>query len=161
MPAFYLLKLGGALTLSNAVQADGIVIFQSAFVDVRSCPVGDNTSFNLLNRSGDCLLHITFRRPKNVIVFNARRHDGGWGSQESIPLAGAFKTDGLATVTVYDHGDRYQILIDGRTVHYFQKRFHDAATQVSYGTDASPPPFSDPVAVTQFQNIGELSAGRV
>ncbi|KAF8462358.1 concanavalin A-like lectin/glucanase domain-containing protein [Kalaharituber pfeilii] len=157
----YILSLDKIITLRRAVQPDGIIIFQSPSVDLRTTDAGtagtmDCSNLNLLNHSDDILLHMSFRRQENTIVFNTRRN-GKWESEEREVLTGV-ASGGVTNVMVYDHGDRYQILIDGRTVHYFTKRYHEPATQVRYCKNPQGLLLSDPIVVKQFQNLGQLFA---
>ncbi|KAF8462400.1 concanavalin A-like lectin/glucanase domain-containing protein [Kalaharituber pfeilii] len=158
--SLYILSLDKVIPLRHAVQPDGIIIFQSPSVDLRTTDTStagtmDCSSLNLLNHSGDILLHISFRRQENAIVFNTRRN-GNWESEERVVLTSV--TSGRVTnVMVYDHGNRYQILIDGRTAHYFNKRYQEPAMQVHYWRNPPPGlPLSDPIVVMQYQNLGQL-----
>ncbi|KAF8465530.1 galectin [Kalaharituber pfeilii] len=163
--ALYLIGLDETIKLSSPFKADGIITFQSPYVNLKPSPTGtdllDNTNLNLLSSKDDILLQFSVRRTENAIVFNSRRHGAGWGQEESIQLAGAFTSSGKTTITAYDHGDRYQILIDGRTVKTFNKRIHEPATQAAYLRNANQvSPFSDPGVLTQYENLGQFSAGR-
>ncbi|KAF8457118.1 concanavalin A-like lectin/glucanase domain-containing protein [Kalaharituber pfeilii] len=161
---FYLVKLNTILILSSPFQAEGILMFQSGSYGLSSnyAPTAstvDNSQLNFVTSSGDYGLHISFRRHENIVVFNTRR-SGKWDDEERIQLQGAFIRHG-ATVTVYDQGDRYQIMFDGRTVHMFNKRVHEPVVQVSYMENPEKPrPLSATLAVTQFQTLGQLVSGR-
>ncbi|KAF8465081.1 concanavalin A-like lectin/glucanase domain-containing protein [Kalaharituber pfeilii] len=151
----YILSLDKIITLRRAVQPDGIIIFQSPSVDFRTTNAGtagtmDCSNLNLLNHSDDIILHMSFSRQENTIVFNTRRN-GKWESEEREVLTGV-ASGGVTNVMVYDHGDRFQILIDGRTVHYFTKRY------LRYWKNSQGLLLSDPIVVKQFQNLGQLFA---
>jgi hypothetical protein len=118
----------------------------------------DNTAFNLLDKAGDILLHISFRRPENAIVFNTCPKNGGWGKEERVTLSGTF-IGADTTVTVYDHGNRYQILIDYHTVHYYEKRINQPTSCVSYTINENQtPPFSNPIAVSTYSSLAKIMA---
>jgi hypothetical protein len=158
---FYLLDQDQTCELKQELKADGIVVFQSATLDLTPSATGtgqlDNTFINL-NVGGDKVLHISIRRPENAVVFNARTATGNWGPEERITLQGSFRGP-CTTITVYDHGDRYQILFDYHTVHYFNKRIHKNAgvTSVSYGSNPDQtPPFSRTLAMSTYSNMGMM-----
>lgn len=158
---FYLLPLSQTVNLKSEFIADGIIVFQSATLDLNPSKTGtntiDNTAVNLLN-SGDNLLHISIRRPENAIVFNTLPANGNWGTEERVTLQGKFVGPNT-TITVYDHGDRYQILCDYHTVHYYTKRIKKNVTSVSYTINqGQTPPFSNPLAVTTYSSMDKLVA---
>jgi len=157
----YLLPINGQVTLASDFQNEGIIIFQSAKLDLTATaaagdPNLDNTSINLLNSAGDITLHIAFRSIQNVILFNSTI-GGGYGAEETVPLAGAFVGPDH-TVTVYDHGDRFQILIDYHTVKYYNKRSTTNATAVSYGTNVNQvaSPFSSTLTVETYSSFANI-----
>ncbi|KAF8244381.1 Galectin-3 [Wilcoxina mikolae CBS 423.85] len=158
---FYLLPLTETISLNTDFQADGIIVFQSATLDLNPSQTGtntiDNTAVNLLH-SGDYLLHVSIRRRENAIVFNSRAANGNWGTEERETLDGRFVGPNT-TITVYDHGDRYQILFDYHTVHYYNKRIQKNADSISYTINqGQTPPFSNPLAVTTYSTMPELVA---
>ena len=95
------------------------------------------TNIQLLNSTEDVVLEISIRRAENAVLFNAQAKESvldGWGQPESIPLSmvnPSPSTSGL-TILVCDRGDKYQILFNLSTVHYFTKRFSGPATSVKY-----------------------------
>ncbi|KAF9236897.1 hypothetical protein BU15DRAFT_49453 [Melanogaster broomeanus] len=115
MSSSYTLKIGGTVGLNADLTTDGIIIFRSASLDLT--PVNnagiDNASINLNDGNGNRLLHVSFRRAENAIVFNTSTNEG-WGPEERVALGGKFFKPDI-TLMVYDHGDRFQILIDYRS----------------------------------------------
>ncbi|PVF99326.1 galectin [Serendipita vermifera] len=155
---FYIIPLTKTVTLKSELKADGIVIFQSAKLDLHPSPTGtntiDNTALNLIN-GNDILLTISIRRVENAVVFNSMLNNG-WGNEERIPLQGAFKGNDT-TVMVYDHGDRYQILFNYHTVKYYNKRSQKNATSLSYAINADQvSPFSDSIAANTYTSMAKL-----
>ncbi|KAF9236893.1 galectin, partial [Melanogaster broomeanus] len=149
----YTLKLGGDVGLNVDLTTDGIITFRSASHDVSSGSSGDQTSVNLNDSDGNRVLHLSFRRSQNLIVFNHKKN-GTWGTEERVALGGKFfKPD--TTVMVYDHGDRFQILIDYRTVHYFTKRITASVRSVSYFCNQGQTPvFSNTMQVIAYSSMG-------
>jgi len=94
-----------------------------------------------------------FRRSENLIVFNTKKN-GVWGTEERVTLEGKFfKPD--TTVMVYDHGDRFQILVDYRTVHYFTKRLSENIRSISYFCNPGQTPvFSNTMEVITYSSMG-------
>ena len=127
------ISLNSRTHLSLPLTKDSLVILHSQELNLRPEHQVrlDNTSINFYNEEGDNLLHISFRRVRNQIVFNSRLVSSDWGQEEKVALSGIFLRDDTYIV-VYDHGDRYQILIDGRTVHYFTKRKRGDGIEVGY-----------------------------
>jgi len=153
---FYLLPLTQSVNLKRELNADGIVVFQSASLDLDPSKI--NTAVNLKNE-GDILLHVSIRCGEKVIVFNSKTATGNWGPEERESLENRFVGPDT-TITVYDHGDRYQILFDYHTVHYYLKRIHKNATSVSYTVNQDKTsPFSDPLGVFAYASMKELVAG--
>lgn len=135
---------------------DGIVIFRSP--ELHHTPHVNNTSLNFLDDNGDIIFHIGFRRHENAIVFNCRRGDQ-WLREERTRFAN--KLDGQNhTVAVFDHGNSYQVLINGSTAYYFKKQLSGKATSLQYLLDAGQVPmFSDPILVETYTNWAALVPG--
>jgi Galactoside-binding lectin len=115
-----------------------------------------NAAFNLLSDAGDILLHITIRATEQVIVLNSQVKNGEWGAEERISLADRFKGPN-PTITIYNHGDRFQILFDYVTVKYFTKRIDKTATSIAYNADeAKGLLFSNVVTVDVLASFAEL-----
>ena len=152
----YLLPLGEVVPLQKAVERGSVVIFQSAFWNPDAAGSDDNTSVNLLDQ-GDFLLQIAIRNGENAIVFNTRTANGKWGTEEREPLQGSFVRPNTS-ITVYDHGNRFEILFSGQTVHYYDKRINRNATSVFYKINQQSSPFSDPLVVSTFTSMSELFA---
>ena len=157
---FYLLPITKSVTLKSEFKAENIIVFQSAKLDLTpSTGSGiDNTAVNILDAAGDYLLHISIRRAQNAIVLNSKTAGGAWGTEERVTLEGRFVDDGLnTTIAVYDHGDRYQVLIDYKTIHYYNKRILENGSAVSYTINADQvSPFSDTLAVTTYDSFANI-----
>ncbi|KAH7907333.1 galectin [Hygrophoropsis aurantiaca] len=156
----YLLPITTAVQLKNEFKQECIVDFQSAKLDLKPQSLGanqiDNTSINLLSSKNDVLLHVSIRRAENAIVFNAHEADQDWGKEERVQLEGRF-TGPDTVITVVDHGDRYQILTDYRTAHYFTKRIKMNANQLSYMINKNQiSPFSDTLACQVYGSFADI-----
>jgi hypothetical protein len=157
---FDIIKLGTTIPLKKEFKADGIVVFQSAKLDLNPSASDhnafDNTALNCFN-GDEILLHMGFRRCQNAIVFNSFLNNA-WGPEERIPLKDAFKGPDC-TVMIYDHGDRFQILFNYHTVKYYNKRSAKNVTALRY--DMQPNQislFSDPVAVNTYSSMAKMVA---
>ena len=133
--------------LPTPLSSGMVIAFNSAQHDFTLCSKGVSaanpkgypisTNISLFNKMGDVVLHISIRRARNAVLFNAQAKESvldGWGQPESIPLSMVNPsplTTGL-TILVCDRGDKYQILFNLTTVHYFTKRFPGPATAVFY-----------------------------
>ena len=156
---FYLLPITQTVTLKTPFKAENIIVFQSAKLDLTPStgPGIDNTAVNILDALGDVLLHISIRRKEDAIVLNSRPANGIWGQEERVPLKGLFVDAPNTTITVYDHGDRYQVLIDYKTIYYFVKRIKENGNAVLYSINPDQiSPFSDTLAVTTYDSFANI-----
>ena len=156
---FYLLPITESVTLKSEFKAENIIVFQSATLDLgpNTGTGGDNTHVDINSTDGDVLLTVAIRRAENAIVLNSKPADGSWGKEERVKLEGLFVNGLNTTITVYDHGDRFQVLIDYNTIHYFVKRIQKNGTAVSYLINAnSSSPFSDTLAVTTYDSLANI-----
>ncbi|KAF9525370.1 Galectin-3 [Crepidotus variabilis] len=158
---FHQVRLNQTATLPEPVKVDGIIIFRSSEVNMNNLQNGesDNTSLNLLNANEDNMLHISIRRLQNAIVFTTMSNGGGWGPEERVELKGRF--DGPnSTIAIFNHPDMYQIIANGRTIHYFKKRIQGDVVKIRYGTNTGQPSvFSDPIAVETYKDWAALVPG--
>jgi hypothetical protein len=156
MSSLYLIPVNNTVGLSQRVRADGIVIFRSSQLNVASPAC--RTSLNLLSENNDIVLHIGFRRDENAIVFNACS-SAGWLSEERTSFGDKFEGNNY-TVTVYDHGDRYQIAFNGKTGHYFTKRIRADVASLQYFVDMGHQALlSDPVVAENYVDLSALVKG--
>ena len=138
---------GQWLVLQTPLTAGMVVTLNSDKQDLSPCSKGASTAnpkggpiqtnIQLLNDEDDVVLEISIRREQNSVLFNAQAKQSaldGWGQPESIPLSvinPSPSTSGL-TILVCDRKDKYQILFNLTTVHYFAKRLPGPATSVQY-----------------------------
>lgn len=148
----YLLGLGMPVTLQNAVKTDGLITLQSASWDDHNA----TTAINLFNNNGDRLLQISVRQSENLIVFNSRSANGDWDEEEREALQSSFLVPNF-TITIYDHGDRYQVLFSHHTVHYFRKRIHGLISSISYGDPGQITPFSQALVVSVYDALEDIA----
>lgn len=136
-----------AKNLPTRLSSGMVIAFNSAGCNLAPCSKGASaanpedypieTNIQLFNKIEDVVLEISIRRAQNAVLFNAQAKESvldGWGRPESIPLNivnPSPLTSGL-TILVCDRGDKYQILFNLSTVHYFTKRFPGPATSVKY-----------------------------
>ena len=157
---FYLLPITQTVTLKTPFKAENIIVFQSAKLDLTPSPGPgiDNTAVNILDALGDVLLHVSIRRKEDAIVLNSKPANGPWGTEERVPLKGLFVSDAPnTTITVYDHGDRFQVLIDYKTIYYFVKRIKENGNAVLYYINPDQvSPFSDTLAVTTYDSFANI-----
>lgn len=153
-----LVHIGGTVKPKNEFKEGGIVVFRSTTLDLIPAPSGnDNTNINIMHGES-FLLHISIRRRENTFVLNSiHANDNCWGPEVRKPLVGAFQGK-HTTVTVYDHGDRFQILIDNHTLHYYMKKIPGTADSFSYNVDTFPPPFSKTLTVTTYNSFAGIAA---
>ncbi|KAH6891848.1 galectin-2 [Coprinopsis sp. MPI-PUGE-AT-0042] len=115
----YHLSPNTKVQLQSAFKAESIAI-------IRSSKLAFDAS-----QDGDTALHISIRPKEQVVVFNTRVKDGAFGPEERISFNDRFKNPN-PTITVYDHGDRFQVLFDYATVKYFNKRSEKDVAAILY-----------------------------
>ncbi|KAG2074672.1 hypothetical protein BDR04DRAFT_1092886 [Suillus decipiens] len=159
MSSSYTLDIGKDVYIKGAdITADGIIAFWTFSYDqTPDLKHGiDNTSLNLQDNKKNLLLHISFRRAENAIVFNTRKIGVGWGSEERVPLDGKILTPAIQTVImIFDFDTHYHILIDYRTVHSYKKRLPGNVRSVSYHVNPGQNPvFGNRMQVVTYSSMG-------
>ncbi|TFK27607.1 hypothetical protein FA15DRAFT_701808 [Coprinopsis marcescibilis] len=152
---FYLLQGNvGGVTLQDEFKAAGIMIIQAPILDA-SAPHGES-SINLLSKGMNCLLRITFRQGSNDIAFNSCPKAGSWGNEEHVSFDGRFGVK--PRITVYDHGDRFQIIFDNTTAIYYNKRIREDTKTVSYSIESDKTVvFGEQLGINTYSGFGEIS----
>ena len=150
-------SLNERIGLSSPLTNDSLVILHSQELNPTPEPQAhiDNTNVNFYNEEGNNILHISFRRVEKQIVFNTAPDGVSWEREERVGLSDVLLRNDTFIV-VYDHGDRYQILVDGRTVHHFNKRYGGEGVEVSYEVNkyTQNPIFSHTIDVQPVDVLG-------
>ena len=154
MASLNLIPVSKTVHLGQSIKPDGFIIFRSSQLNIG--PTINHTSLNLLSDNSDIVLHIVFRRVENVIGFNASR-SGNWFNEEQITFGERLRGHNH-TVAIYDHGDNYQILFNGKTGHYFKKPIRAEASSLQYNAGQDPH-FSDPIVAETYVNWTALVSG--
>ena len=153
---FYLLPINKIIRLEAQFKAGGVLIFQSAGLNMNSCVSHGcrGVWINILDASNNTILHMSIRRGEGSLIFND--FNRGWGRQQDVPLKGLFKEPN-PTIVFYDNGDRYQVMIDYLIVAYFEKRTKEDGVAVVYGKDPEQvSPFSNTLAMTAYTSFSDL-----
>lgn len=158
MSTSYTLDIGKRVFVKGGdITGDGIIAFWPVCYDQTPDSTGgiDNTSLNLWDNQGDLLLHISFRRAEDAIVFNTDIVGSGWGREERVTLFGKIATPAYKTaIIVFDFVDRYHILIDYRTVHSYKKRLFANVRSVSYRVNVGQRPiFGDRMQMVTYSSM--------
>ncbi|KAM0541825.1 hypothetical protein ACHAPJ_013074 [Fusarium lateritium] len=135
-----------------------IVLYSETYDKVADLDVYiDNTNVNIRSAQDDILLHISFRRAVNQIVFNSKPSGGNWGEEERVSLMGVFsRTD--VTISIRLESDTYEVYVDDSIIKTYKKRIIKDAQKVSYETN-SKSVFTDPIGVV-VQTPQQASANR-
>lgn len=160
---FDFLYYGKTIKLASEFKQGGIVVFQSTTLNLAPpAKESDNTGINI-QRGENILLHISIRRRERLLLFSSKPAGGDWSAMEGGPLKGAFYGS-QPSITVYDHGDRFQILTDYDTNYYFIKKITgiaDSFSYLAYNSPTIPSPLSDPLFVTIYGSFeGMVPAGQ-
>lgn len=157
----HFINIGKTIKLKSEFKEGGIVVFRSTSLNLNPTPTpsgNDNTNINIM-RGDNFLLHISIRRRENAFVFACKPAGGNWSHDERRPLGEAFKRK-QTSITVCDHGDSFQVLIDYHTIIYYKKRIAGNADSFSYLVDAISSPLSNPLAVDIYSSLaGMIPAG--
>nr|AAB06178.1 galactose binding lectin [Coprinopsis cinerea] len=145
----YHLFVNNQVKLQNDFKPESVAAIRSSAFNSK----GGTTVFNFLSAGENILLHISIRPGENVIVFNSRLKNGAWGPEERIPYAEKFRPPN-PSITVIDHGDKFQIRFDYGTSIYYNKRIKENATAIAYNAESSL--FSSPVTVDVHGSLPAL-----
>jgi hypothetical protein len=151
---FHPLPIQGTVNFRNDFTYDGIILLRSSTLNLID---GGRTTLDLLNAEGDVILHLAFVRGPSRVVFNTRHSESSsWEREEHILSEGKFVGQD-ASIMICDHRDRFQILINNRTAHYFRKRFQGNATAIAYNVDAGQKSlFSEYLTIDQYSCLADL-----
>jgi hypothetical protein len=159
MAQFHQVSYQQTYVLPEPSTIGGIIIFRSSLLEPDNGPANDGTTLNLINKGGDIMLHLSFRPYANIIVFNTRPAKGRWGHpEERVSFQGQFDRGKNITIIIYEHPDRYQVLFNGKTGLYFNKRIYGDTYSIMY--EGRPETcFSDTIAFETYANWAALVSG--
>ena len=155
---FYLLPVHEIIRLEAPFKTDGVLILQSASLNMDSWVFRNNGVWiNILGASNNEILHMSIRWGHGTIAFNHHiASNDQWGSEHRVPLKGLFKEPN-PTIIFYDHGDRYQVMVDYVTVAYFEKRIKEDGVAVVYGQERNQVfAFSNTLAMTAYTSFADV-----
>ncbi|RYP39140.1 hypothetical protein DL767_002320 [Monosporascus sp. MG133] len=141
------LFLNNTVTFGTVINTGSYIVFYSAWYNAALDTQGyeDDTNVNVLSAEGDTLLHISFRRWKNSIVFKSGRKGHDWSDEECVCLQGVLnKTD--VTIAIRLEADCYQVHINDCIIHTYPKRITEDEKAVSYMCNGQTI-FTDPIHV--------------
>lgn len=126
------LPLHESLSFPRALEADSVILLESAIVDLAAPSVGvDMTQISITDASDETIFHISIRRGQGEIIFNAKI-GGSWGAEERITLDNRFRVDEGATILIHDQGNGYEVWIDWVHALWFAKRAGDSTPKTIY-----------------------------
>ncbi|CAA7264390.1 unnamed protein product [Cyclocybe aegerita] len=152
----YSISAGSSVDLAASATTGDIVTFISSALNLNvSAGSPNNSSLNLLAENGAYLLHIAFRLGENVIVFNSRQPDAPWLVEQRVSnVANQFTgLDGKAMVTVFDHGDKYQVVINETTVIQYVKQITSPTKTLSYQGGEGTSIFSPEIEAVTYTSL--------
>nr|2ZGS_A Chain A, Anti-tumor lectin [Cyclocybe aegerita]2ZGS_B Chain B, Anti-tumor lectin [Cyclocybe aegerita] len=152
----YNISAGTSVDLAAPVTTGDIVTFFSSALNLNAGAGNpNNTTANLFAENGAYLLHIAFRLQENVIIFNSRQPDGPWLVEQRVSdVANQFAgIDGKAMVTVFDHGDKYQVVINEKTVIQYTKQISGLTSSLSYNATEETSIFSTVVEAVTYTGL--------
>ncbi|CAA7264389.1 unnamed protein product [Cyclocybe aegerita] len=147
----YDISVGSSVALVDPVTTGDIVTFRSTDVNLNVNPgTGNsvnNSVLNLLAENGAFLLTIGFRIGQNP--------DGPWLVEQRVSnVADQFTgRTGKASVTVFDHGDKYQVVINEKTVIQYTKQISGPTKSLSYEAPGNASIFSPEVEAKTYTSL--------
>ena len=137
------------------LSSGSVVTFKSTIFNLTERSAAQSSYLNLYNKKGDIILQITFRAgQKKIYCDDYSSFRNGWGKEQSANLDVDRLQHQEARILVYSfltdsRINRYQILVNGTTVCYFDSRFQQPVTHMSYSqlSAATPPILSNPLEV--------------
>jgi hypothetical protein len=141
------LPLGEKITFDRAFDVGSYIVFySSSFNPYPDTQVYiDNTNVSIHSTDDDTLLHLSFSRAENQIVFSSKKTGGDWGDEERVSLQGVFnKID--VTIAIRLEVDCYQVYVNDCIIHTYTKRIIKDARSVSYDCN-SHSVFTNPIGV--------------
>ncbi|KAH6886713.1 hypothetical protein BKA70DRAFT_1165193 [Coprinopsis sp. MPI-PUGE-AT-0042] len=138
----YPLPLNQTVNLHQVVYGPVHLVFHAPGIDLHSKGRNDNSNINLMNQQGDIILHISFRRAQNAIVFNDRKYNGAWGTEQRIPFKDVFADGVPAKIEILGRGD-WEIVLgeDGPRFTFPQRLPNNGLAAVAYKVkDGEGPP---------------------
>ncbi|KIJ99635.1 hypothetical protein K443DRAFT_679812 [Laccaria amethystina LaAM-08-1] len=154
---FYIVPIHETIRLEAPFRPGGILIFQSASFNMDSCVSrnGEGVWINILDASNNTILHMSIRRGEDTIFFCDCKNNH-WGREQRVPLKGLFKEPN-PTIVIYDHGDRYQVMVDYVTVTHYEKQIKKDCIAVVYDKDPDQvSPFSNTLAMTAYTSFADV-----
>jgi Galactoside-binding lectin len=149
----YHLTNGVMVPLQAPFKAESIAIIRSSKLGFSSNQ--GLTGLSLIGANNNVHLRVGFRPREDVVVLNHAK-DGFWGTvEEKLPLTGKFK-NANPTITICDHGDRFQVLLDNVSVTYFKKRIEGDVIAISYDYAEQEHGFSDILTLDVLSSFSEL-----
>ncbi|KAJ5890227.1 hypothetical protein N7504_011037 [Penicillium tannophilum] len=155
------LKVNSFIPFKEVLKADGVVIIDSASLDLTPAKTSgiDNTQIFLnegKNGDGDILFLLSIRRAENQIVFNTNI-DNAFGKEVRISLENRFKGK-TPSILIHDQGEGYEVFIDWKHALYFEKRAPGKIAQsVSYGVNSGQTPaWSSSLKVKVYASMKEV-----
>ena len=141
------------------LSSGSVVTFKSTLFNLTESSARQSSYLDLYNKNGDTIISIAFRKGRKKIFCNDHTSKyllDGWGKGRlSVDLDVDRLQHRSATILVYNFLtdskiNRYQILVNGTTVCYFDSRFPGPVTQIMYWEHppaAGKPILSNPLEV--------------
>ncbi|KAL2825954.1 hypothetical protein BDW59DRAFT_161333 [Aspergillus cavernicola] len=131
LPPVRYLRLWGNLNLETELTSGGAIKIYSSSINLSRPREFDSTDVRFMSDS-DMLFRVGIRIWDNKLAFNTKL-GGDWGKRIELPLANWFRKSN-ATLVVHDHGNVFELTIDGKYVYAFPKRSKKNVKSIRYET---------------------------
>jgi hypothetical protein len=117
-----------------------------------------SVEFNLKDSAGNILLHFNPRGWSKTIVLNSLTVRVGWGPEEIIRNFDHFKLNSPNTVAFVNNADNFEIYVNKRLLHRYQKRSTSAVARIDYRWRGANCFLSDPVTMKVYGSVAQYLA---
>lgn len=148
------LRVNNDLSFPTPIGAGGSILIQARKVDLNhdtSATGRDATVVELICGAGNQLLHMSFRRVDDVIVFNSKNAGWNWGTEQRIPLRATFPRSPTSLLVKVQRAG-YVVLVDGAVVKEYRHVIPGDVARLVYRSESGSPLFSDEIAVSSSTN---------
>jgi hypothetical protein len=135
------LRIGRSVQFDVGLMEREVVVLESDTLDLRPGIEKngsiDGVKINFMDLAGNTVLHISFRRRQNEIVFNCRRKGKqyDYGLEERVPLLkslGYFRSSMLTSIGCSYDGRFYDIYLNTQRTFVYRRHFGGPIVRLEY-----------------------------
>jgi len=112
-------------------------------------------AFDIKDSVGNILLQFNPRGWSKTIVLNSLSLRTGWGAEEIIRTLDNFKLNSPNTVAFVNNSNDFEIYVNKRLLHRYQKRSTAEVTRIDYTWRGAKGFLSDPVTMKVYESMAQ------